>query len=121
VGAKTSFRDLIVWQRAIDLVPRIYRITTGFPREELFALSSQLRRAAISIPANIAEGQARQHPKEFVQHLMIAKGSLAEVQTLLIIAHRLGYLSESSLLGFEEEELGAIRAPLVGLIGRLRR
>jgi len=115
-----SYRDLVVWQRAIDLAPKVYELLKGFPKEETYALGAQIRRAVVSIPANIAEGQARQHPKEFLQHLSIAKGSLAELHTLLIVAQRLSYLSPEQLATMENE-LAQIGRPLSGLITRLRR
>ena len=89
-----SYRDLIAWQKAMDLVVLVYDQTRCFPREELCGLSSQLRRAAVSIPSNIAEGQARQSTKEFLNFLSIALGSLAEVETQILIAQRVGYLKE---------------------------
>lgn len=115
-----SNRDLVVWQRAIDLVPTVYEVAKALPREELYALGSQIRRAVVSIPANIAEGQARQHPKEFLQHLSIAKGSLAELQTLLIVAQRLSYISIARLETLDEE-LAKVGRPLAGLITRLKQ
>lgn len=92
-----SYKDLIVWQKAIDLVGVVYQLTKAFPREELYGLTNQLRRAAISIPSNIAEGHARSSTSEFLRFLSIARGSLAEVETQLIIAQRLGYLSVDQL------------------------
>jgi four helix bundle protein len=88
-----SYRELKVWQKAMDLVPTVYALLKAFPVEERFALADQIRRAAVSIPANIAEGQARDSTKEFLRHLSIARGSLAEVETLLEVATRLGYLA----------------------------
>jgi four helix bundle protein len=90
-----SYNDLIVWQKAIDLVSIIYKCTKDFPKEELFSLTSQIRRSAISIPSNIAEGQARNTRGEFKQFMGIAKGSLAELDTQIIISTRLGYLNSS--------------------------
>src|SRR5262249_8959697 len=90
-------RELLVWQRAMELVPVVYRIARHLPAEERYALGNQLRRAAVSIPANIAEGQARQHRREFVQSLSIARGSLAEVDTLLRITVALGYVSAEEI------------------------
>ncbi|MGH8021691.1 MAG: four helix bundle protein [Opitutaceae bacterium] len=84
-----SYRELKVWQRSMDLVAMVYSVASALPKEELFALGSQLRRAAVSIPANVAEGQARGGPAEFRQFLLIARGSLAELETLLLLAHRL--------------------------------
>jgi four helix bundle protein len=86
-----SFRDLQVWQRAMQLTLAIYRLTQGFPREEAYGLCAQLRRSAVSIPSNIAEGQARLSTGEFRQFLGIARGSNAELQTQLEIARELGY------------------------------
>jgi four helix bundle protein len=86
-----AFRDLQVWQRAIQLTVVIYRLTQGFPREEVYGLSSQIRRAAVSIPSNIAEGQGRLSVGEFKQFLGIARGSNHELQTQLEIARSLGF------------------------------
>ena len=88
-----SYEDLIVWQKSVDLVVGIYQITKNLPREELYGLSDQIRRAAISIPSNIAEGQQRHSPKDYLKFLAIAKGSLGELKTQLIICDRLGYLN----------------------------
>jgi four helix bundle protein len=86
-----GFRDLLAWQRAMDLVEVVYRTTHIWPKEELYGLTNQVRRAVVSVPANIAEGQGRNAAKEFAYFLAIAKGSLCEVETLLMIAERLGY------------------------------
>jgi len=86
-----SHRDLIVWQKAMDLAEDVYRITSGFPREEVYRLTSQLTRAAISVPANIAEGHARGTRRDYANFLAIAKGSLMETETFLMLAERLGY------------------------------
>jgi four helix bundle protein len=95
--SKKDYRDLEVWQLAMNLVVECYRLTTAFPKSELYGLASQLRRAAVSVPANIAEGQARQHVKEFVQHLSIAQGSLAEAETHVQIAERLHYINDDQV------------------------
>jgi four helix bundle protein len=87
-----SYKDLVAWQRAMDLVTTTYRATAGFPKDELFGLTSQLRRAAVSIPSNIAEGQGRLSTKEFRYFLGQARGSLMEVETQAQIAENLGYL-----------------------------
>ena len=86
-----SYRDLDVWRLAMELAEAVYRCTAGFPRSELFGLVAQMRRAAISIPSNIAEGRSRSTSKEFHHFLSIALGSLAELETQLELAIRLGY------------------------------
>ena len=91
------FEQLTVWQEAMELVAEIYRVTQTFPKEERFGLTDQLRRAALSIPANIAEGKGRYHPKEFVQFLYVARGSLYETITLIKTAGRLRYLETKDL------------------------
>ncbi|MBV9866805.1 MAG: four helix bundle protein [Abitibacteriaceae bacterium] len=88
-----SYRDLEVWQKGMDVVVECYRATRNFPETEIYGLTSQLQRAAVSVPANIAEGQGRQHTAEFIQHLSIAYGSLAELETHIEIAQRLAYIS----------------------------
>jgi four helix bundle protein len=97
-----NFKDLVAWQKAMDLVMEIYAVTEKFPREEIYGLTSQLRRAAVSIPSNVAEGQARFSKKEFKHFLRTAKGSLAEVQTQIAIARRLGFMSEATEAELEE-------------------
>lgn len=86
-----SHRDLIVWQKAMDLAEDVYRVTSEFPREEMYRLTSQLIRAVISVPANIAEGHARGTRRDYANFLAIAKGSLMEAETFLMLAERLGY------------------------------
>ena len=88
------YRDLDVWRQGIDLVTEIYVMTRNFPREERYALGSQMQRAAVSVPANIAEGHARFSRKEFLHFLSISLGSLAELDTHLTIAHKLDYIPE---------------------------
>lgn len=92
-----SYRDLKVWQTSIDVVEHVYRLTQNFPKQEVYGLSSQIQRAAVSIPSNIAEGHARYSTKEFLQHLSIALGSLAELETQLVLAERLGYSNRNNL------------------------
>ena len=90
-----SFKDLIVWQKAMDLTAEIYRLAEGFPHAEAWGLTSQIRRAAASVPANIAEGHGRYSTSiEFARHLGIAQGSLAETETFLLLAIRLRYLTD---------------------------
>ena len=93
----SAFRDLLVWQRAIDLTTEIYRLTEEFPKSELYGLSSQVRRAAVSVPSNIAEGSGRGTKREFRQFLLMARGSLCEVHTQLIIAGNLGFAERGRL------------------------
>jgi four helix bundle protein len=92
-----DYKDLIVWQKAMDLVVEVYVLVKLLPREEVYALSSQIRRAAISIPSNIAEGQARNSSKEFIQFLAIAKGSKAELETQLLLCVKIGYLTDNQI------------------------
>jgi len=90
----SSFKELIVWKKSMALVKQIYAITEKFPSKELYGLSSQLRRAAVSVPSNIAEGQSRFSKPEFKHFLLIARGSLAEIETQCILAHDLGFMSD---------------------------
>lgn len=92
-----SFKDLKIWNLGMEIVMDIYAITRDFPREEIYGLTSQIRRAAISIPANIAEGFRRYSPKEHKQYLHIVMGSLAELETELLIAWKLGWISEGKI------------------------
>ena len=89
-----DFKDLFLWQRAMDLVVEVYDLVKKLPKEELFALSDHIRRAVISIPSNIAEGQGRNSSKEFIHFLSIAKGSKAELETQLLLCVRINYLKE---------------------------
>ena len=89
-----SHKELIVWQKAVDFVERIYRLSRLFPRDEMYGLTSQIRRAVVSIPSNIAEGQGRKTTREFLAFLSIPNGSLKEVETQVIIARRLAYADE---------------------------
>lgn len=117
--SSSSFRDLRVWQEAMKLTAEIYRRTANFPKHELYGLSQQIRRAAVSVPCNIAEGKGHHSDKEFAHFLFHARGSLLEMQTQLMIAEELQYLSQEEgqrLLGMAE---GVGRA-LSGLINSLR-
>ena len=92
-----NYRDLEVWQKTMDLAEECYRLTRGFPREEVFGLTSQIRRSACAIPANIAEGHGRQHTREFLDFLSIARGSLMELETHLLLSRRVGLLPQERL------------------------
>ena len=92
-----SFRDLRDWQAGMDLVETVYRLSESFPAKEMYGLTNQMRRCAVSIPSNIAEGHTREHSKEYLHHISIAQASLAELQTQLEIAARLKYLSDEEL------------------------
>jgi four helix bundle protein len=92
-----SFRQLRVWQKAMDLVETVYLLTQDFPKQETYGLISQVRRAVVSVPSNIAEGHTREHIKEYLHHLSMAQASLAEVETQLEIASRLKYLRLNQL------------------------
>ena len=113
---KQDFRSLVVWQKAIAFVTELYRATQSFPNEERFGLTSQLRRASVSIPSNIAEGQGRLTRGEFRQFLGHAKGSICEVETQLTIAHNLVYLNELAVL---LEKLHEVARLLNGLLNSL--
>jgi len=98
VGEIRTFRDLIVWQKSMTMVTDIYRATGAFPREELFGLTSQMRRCAVSIPSNIAEGYGRQSTGDYIRFLQIALGSLYELQTQVEIANNLNYFNNKDPL-----------------------
>jgi four helix bundle protein len=115
-----KYQELIAWQKAIAVVTEIYSITSAFPQNEIYGLTSQLRRAAVSVPSNIAEGQGRATPGEFIQFLCHARGSLYEVETQVVIARNLRYVTleqQESVLG-ALSELGRI---LNGLIASLQQ
>jgi four helix bundle protein len=101
--AGKSYRELTVWQKAMQLVTHIYQATEKFPKNEMFGLSSQMRRAVVSVPSNIAEGQGRDSTKEFLHHLSFAYGSLIETETQLQIAANLGFLENRELTGLMEQ------------------
>ena len=92
-----DYKDLIVWQRSMELAEEVYRLVKKLPKEELFALSDQIRRAAISIPSNIAEGYERNSTKEYIYFLSIAKGSKAELETQLLLCTKIHYLNNSDI------------------------
>lgn len=110
-----SYRDLLVWQKAIDFVVEAYRATATFPKSETYGVVSQIRRAASSIPANIAEGYGRGSRKEYVQFLIIAQGSLKEVETHSIVADKLSYLTpaQTERLLSPTDEIGRMLGSLI--------
>src|SRR5689334_16114331 len=119
-GPVRGYRDLIVWQDSMDLVVAIYHITASFPREERYSLVDQLRRAAVSVPSNIAEGHGRSRTGDYLRHLSVAVGSLSEVETQIQIARRLEYIGDddqSRLL----DSCNSIAKMLGGLIRSLRK
>lgn len=111
-----DYRDVIVWQQAMELAESIYAVTKGWPKEEACGLTSQIRRAGVSVPANIAEGQGRASTKEFLRHISVARGSLFEVETHTLLAQRPGYLDAETA-----EKLLAIAARVSRLITGLTR
>jgi len=113
------FEKLTVWQDAMELVVRVYTVTKMFPKEEQFGLTSQIRRAAVSVSANIAEGRGRYHPKEFIQFLYMARGSLYETITLTKVASTLNYLKEVDR-ELTLNQCQVIGSKLSGLINSLR-
>lgn len=114
-GIKTH-KDLDVWKESMNLVKEVYKLTKGFPEEEIYGLASQMRRAAVSIPSNIAEGGARNSDKEFIQFLYVSLGSLAELETQLLLSRELGFLKNEEINGNIERA----RKLLLGLIKYLR-
>ena len=113
-----SFKDLAIWQRSMCLIEEVYKITKNFPKEELYGLTSQLRRAVVSIPSNIAEGFARFHNNEYKQFLYISLGSCAEVSTQITIASRLGYIANNKV-DILLDEIEQISKMTMGLVKKL--
>lgn len=116
MAGEVGYRRLVAWQKADELAFQVYKATAAFPREEIYGLTSQLRRAVLSVPANIAEGYGRRGRKELKQFLRIALGSLSEVEYFLSFALRLGYLAQE---GFDQLE--ALRADTGRLLWRFER
>lgn len=112
-----THKDLIVWQKSIDFVTDVYKLTSHFPREEIYGLTSQLRRAAVSVPSNISEGAARKTDKEYARFLVIARASAAEIETQLLIADNLGYLKTGA--NQINEDLLTILKMLTALINKI--
>ena len=118
--AVQDYRELKVWQKAMDLVTVVYQYTKAFPKDEMYGLTSQLRWAAVSVPSNIAEGQGRRSTKEFLNQLSVVRGSLLEVQTQVEISKRLCYFDER-VAGLIEENIGTVIRLLNGLMNALNR
>ena len=114
----SDYKNLDVWNRAVAVVTEVYKLSSAFPETEKFGLTNQMRRAAVSIPSNIAEGSARYHEKDFTHFLRIADGSVAELETQLIISVKLGFASDADSLS---NELTVIRRMLAALIKSLRK
>jgi len=112
MGTLTDHRELLAWQQAVNLVELVYRDTEHFPHHELYGLVSQMRRSAVSIPANIAEGAGRNSPRELIQFLGIASGSKAELETHLEIARRLGMIGDDSAVFRQIERVGQLLTAL---------
>ena len=114
-----GYRDLQVWQKAMDLVVETYRLSKDFPQTEIYGLTSQMQRAAVSVPANIAEGHGREHLGDYLHHLSVANGSLMELETHCLIAVRLEYLEGNKTKSFLSctSELGRMMS---GLIRKLK-
>ncbi len=115
---RRKHRDLLVWQQAIALVTTVYRLTASFPDSERFGLIAQMRRAAVSVPSNIAEGAARNTSKEYLHFLGIARGSLSELDTQFVIAHELAYIDQIAPI---ELAISDVFGLLNGLINSLKR
>lgn len=114
-----SYRDLLVWQKAVDLVIDCYGLTKQLPKSETYGLAAQIQRAAVSIPANIAEGHGREHLGDYLHHLSIANGSLMELETHILIAERLAYLGTTDVERLLRQS-GEISRMLTGLTKKLR-
>ena len=117
-GPIEDYKDLELWQRAMALCETIYELTQGFPEGERYGLASQVRRAAVSIPANIAEGYARGSRQDYCRFVKIARGSAAELETELMLAERLR-LSDTGAVGEAQEELTVVRRLIQGLVNAL--
>jgi four helix bundle protein len=115
----SSYTDLKAWQRALDLALDVYRCSRSFPKEEVYGLTSQMRRSAVSVPSNIAEGKGRFSQKELLQSLYRARGSLLELETQMLIAHELGYIPDIAFghLRTTSSEVGKL---LNGLVNRFQ-
>ncbi len=117
-----DYKELDVWRRAVALTTDVYKLTAGFPEHERFEMVSQIRRAVTSIPANIAEGWGRGSTKEYIHHLMIARGSLLELETHLIVAGNLEYLDQTRLSSFGAtlQDIGKMLNKLIASLRSIR-
>jgi four helix bundle protein len=109
-----TYKDLIVWRKSMDLVTQVYKLTKGFPSEEIYSLTAQMRRCAVSIPSNIAEGYARNSSKDYIRFLRVARGSLYELQTQLEIALNLSYLNNN-----DHEQLQSLNESIAKMLNAL--
>lgn len=114
-----DYKDLRVWQKGIDVAEQCYRLTKSFPKEEIYGLTSQIRRSAVSISSNIAEGYGRRSTAEYIRFLNIAQGSCNELKTQLIIAQRIGYCTSESIREINQELLSITRM-LISLTNKLK-
>lgn len=122
-GEIRSYRDLLVWQKAMAWIEAVYQLTGRWPSDERFGLISQLRRSAVSVAANIAEGAGRRSTGEFLQFLGIARGSLAEAETLVLLSGRLGYSSEPDVSGLldQADEISRMSAALIASLKKRQK
>jgi len=121
--SQSSYKDLIAWQKGMELVAMIYDVTERFPSNEEYGLVSQLRRAAVSIPSNIAEGKAHYSNRDFVRFLRHARGSLAEIETQVLIAHQRKYLTDATMTQLTQklDEMGRILSGLINSLSERER
>ena len=115
-----DFKNIKAWQYADDLAVLVYSKTRSFPKEELYGITSQLRRAVVSVPTNIAEGASREHKKEYLHFLYVARGSMAEAEYLLHLSRRVGYLKDDEYIQVEDPRKEAAKT-LQGLINSVRK
>lgn len=116
----SDFKELTVWQKAMDLVTEVYNLTSKYPKEEVYGLISQIRRSAVSIPSNIAEGQSRYNKNDFIRFLHYARGSAAELETQLLISENLGFVTLQEIEGLLNE-LKLIGRMTVNLVNSLEK
>lgn len=100
---QVDLNNLHIWKRSVDLAENVYKLTKQFPKEELYSLTNQIRRAVVSVPSNIAEGSQRTTTKDFAHFILIAKGSLAELQTQLLLSHRFAYINQKQWTELQQE------------------